>query len=98
MRRVARRGHDVAMLQIVSPQEAGFPYRGDLEFQDLESGQRQLVNAGAIEQQYHAAFSEFLERCRAHAHRDGLDYALIGTDSPPEHALRSYLLRRSEPA
>jgi hypothetical protein len=37
----------------------------------------------------------FLDRCRVHAQRDGVDYALMNTDVPPEIALRQYLLRRS---
>src|SRR5688572_3224541 len=34
LRRVARHGHDVGMLQIISADELNFPYRGDLEFAD----------------------------------------------------------------
>jgi uncharacterized protein (DUF58 family) len=94
LRRVARRGHDVAMLQLVSPPELSFPYRGDLEFEDLESGERRLIDAGAVQRSYRAAMGDFLERCRTLAHRDGLDYALMSTDMPPERALRGYLLRR----
>ena len=98
LRRVAKRGHDVALLQITAPEETDFPYRGDLEFQDLETGERRLVDAGAIALQYRASMSEFLERCRTAAQRDGLDYALIATDTAPERALRNYLLQRREPA
>jgi hypothetical protein len=38
---------------------------------------------------------EFLERCRTQAERDGIDYTLATTDSPPERALRGVLLRRA---
>ena len=33
MRRVNRRGHDVALLQVVSKQEVDLPFSGDLEFE-----------------------------------------------------------------
>ena len=38
---------------------------------------------------------EFLDRCRAGALRDGVDHALIVTDTAPSVALRDYLLRRA---
>jgi uncharacterized protein (DUF58 family) len=94
LRRVSRRGHDVAMLQVVSAPEIGFSYRGDVEFEDLETGERRLVDAGAVGVGYQAGVGEFLSRCRSEAHRDGVDYALVSTDTAPARALRGYLLRR----
>jgi uncharacterized protein (DUF58 family) len=94
LRRVARRGHDAAMLQIVSPEETNFPYRGDFEFEDLESGERRLIDAGSVERGYRTAVNDFLTRCASSAARDGIDYALMSTEMAPERALRGYLLRR----
>jgi uncharacterized protein (DUF58 family) len=98
LRRVARHGHDVGMLQIISADELNFPYHGDLEFADLETGERRLVDANAVEAQYRTAMQAFLDRCRTGARRDGIDYAMISTDQPPERALRGFLLRRAAPA
>jgi len=97
MRRAARRGHDVTMLQVVSAEERDFPFRGDLEFRDLETGERRLIDAGAAEANYQRRFAEFLEQCRTHANRDGIDYALMPTSLAPEHALRAWLIRRAVP-
>ena len=97
LRRAARRGHDVAMLQIVSPEEIVFPYTGSVELEDLESGERRLLDAAVVERGYRTRIAEFLERCRSLAHRDAVDYALMSTDAPPERALREYLLRRESP-
>jgi uncharacterized protein (DUF58 family) len=94
LRRVLRRGHDVSMLHMLSPEETQLAYRGDLEFEDLESRERRLLDARAVTAQYNAAVGEFLARCRAGAHRDGVDYALMPVDVRPERALRDYLLRR----
>ena len=94
MRRVARRGHDVSMLQIMSPAETAFPYTGSVEVEELESGVRRLVDASAVGESYRATVREFLARCRTLANRDGIDYALMSTDAPPERVLRDYLLRR----
>jgi uncharacterized protein (DUF58 family) len=95
LRRVTRRGHDAAMLQVLSPAETAFPYRGDIEFRDLESGERRLLDADIVRRDYRAAIDAFIEQCRTHAQRDGIDYALLSTDAPPERALRAWLLRRA---
>jgi len=94
LRRAARRGHDVAMLQVISPMEIALPFRGDLEFEDLESGERRLMDVGEIARAYRSAVGDFLERSRGLARRDGIDYALFRTDAAPGQALRHYLLRR----
>jgi uncharacterized protein (DUF58 family) len=98
LRRARRRGHDVAMLQVIAREEITLPYSGDLEFEDLESGQRRVVDAGSLARGYRAAVAGFLGRCRTGAHRDGVDYVLMPTDIAPAHALRRYLLRRSAEA
>lgn len=94
MRRMTERGHDVAMLQIVSPPEMSYPNDGQVELEDLETGERRVIDSTEVAATYRAAFTEFLERCRREALRDGVDYALISTDRAPESALRDYLLRR----
>jgi len=97
-RRVLRRGHDLATLQILSRPEITFPYDHDIEFEDLESGARRVLDAGAAASGYRHKVADFLARFRAGALRDGLDYALMPTDVAPEQTLRQYLLRRSAAA
>ncbi|HVQ40772.1 MAG TPA: DUF58 domain-containing protein [Vicinamibacterales bacterium] len=98
LRRIARGGHDVALLQVLSRDEITFPYTGDLEFEDLESGTRRHLDARAAGHAYRARVASFLEDFRKQVHRDGHDYALMPTDIPPSRALRSYLLRRAAAA
>jgi uncharacterized protein (DUF58 family) len=95
MRRVTQRGHDVAMLQLISPEERVLPFGDHVELEDAESSERRLVDGASVAAAYRVAMDAFLERCRGHAQRDGVDYALMSTDMPPEVALRQYLLRRS---
>jgi uncharacterized protein (DUF58 family) len=95
LRRVASHGHDVAMLQIITPDESRFPYRGDIEFEDLESGERRLIDAGTIASEYRDAFTGFLERSRAEAVRNNVDYAVLSTERAPGEALREFLMTRN---
>lgn len=94
MRRVASRGHDVAMLQLTSRAERTFAFSGDHEFEDLETGERRIVNVTAVEADYRANLLAFLDGWKTAARRDGIDHALMSIDDPPEQALREYLLRR----
>ena len=94
LRRVASHGHDVAMLQVVAPDEVTFPYRGDVEFEDLETGERRLLDASALAVNYREAFEAFMTRSRAGALGNHIDYALMRTDAPPGAALRDFLMKR----
>jgi len=94
MRHVVQRGHDVAMLQLVSRPEMELSFAGQVEIEDLESGERRLIDPATTAARYRSRMAAFLDRCRGGALRDGVDYALFMTDAPPQAALRDYLLRR----
>jgi uncharacterized protein (DUF58 family) len=95
MKRVIRRGHEVAMLQVLSREEMTLPYRGAIEFEDLESGATRLLDVVGAERAYRDAVTMFLDRWRSEAHALGIDHVLFQTDTPPQDVLREYLLRRS---
>ena len=98
IRHVVQRGHDVVMLQIISREEMNLSFSGQVELEDLESGERRLVDASTANTRYRAAMKEFLDRSRTSALRDGVDHALFVTDTAPSAALRDYLLRRARRA
>src|SRR5438105_3924720 len=77
LRHIVQHGHDVSMLQLISPEELALPYDGQVEVEDLESGERRLTDASAIAGEYRAAMTEFLGRCRVEALRAGIDYSFI---------------------
>src|SRR4051812_41226331 len=94
LRRAARMGHEVVVLQVLSREELDLPYRRDLEFTDLETGQRLAIDAGFVRRDYKDAVAAFLERWRTRAGAEGFQYALMVTDTPPARALRNLLLAR----
>jgi uncharacterized protein (DUF58 family) len=96
LRRAARMGHEVVLFQILSRDEIELPYRRDLEFADLESGRTLAINAGLARRQYTDAMAAFLERWHSRAGAEGFQYSLIVTDTPPERALRNFLLARKK--
>ena len=94
LKRAARRGHETALLQVMSRAEIEFPYTGGVEFEDLEGAGTRLVEASALAPGYRARVTDFLDRWRTQARGSGLDYSLLMTDVPPDVALRGYLIRR----
>ena len=95
LRHLVQRGHDVAVLQLTSPEELALPFRGAVELEGLEDGTRRITDATAIAAAYHDAVAAFHERWRSEAVRSGIDYALLRTDVPPARALRHYLRHRA---
>jgi uncharacterized protein (DUF58 family) len=94
LRRAQRIGHEVVLFQVLTRDEIELPYGRDLEFADLESGARLAVNAAVARRDYRDAVADFLERMRSRALAEGFQYTLVVTDTPPERALRSFLLSR----
>ena len=94
LRRAARMGHEIVLFQILSRDEIELPYRRDLELADLETGRAVAMNAGLARRDYKEAMAAFLERWRSSAGAEGFQYSLIVTDTPPERALRNFLLAR----
>ena len=94
LRRAARMGHEVVLFQILSRDEIELPYRRDLELEDLESGRTLAVSAGLARRDYKDAVAAFLERWHSRAGAEGFQYSLIVTDTPPDRALRNFLLAR----
>ncbi len=94
LRRASRMGHEVVLFQILSREEIELPYRRDLDFTDLESGRSLAINAGLARRDYKDMVAAFLERWHGRAGAEGFQYSLIVTDTPPERALRNFLLAR----
>jgi uncharacterized protein (DUF58 family) len=95
LRRAALRGHDTAVLQLTSPVELAFPWKGALRFEDAESGRHRVVDAGEAAARHRAGLTAFHARCRDEAARQGIDHLLVSTDEPPATALRRFLLPRA---
>jgi len=94
LRRVARRGHDVSMIQLTSDPEMEFPFRGELEFEDAESGRRVVSNAGVSGEAVRNRIRAFHDALREGALRDGIDHVCISTSEAPGPALRRHFLGR----
>jgi uncharacterized protein (DUF58 family) len=94
LRRAARIGHEIAIFHVLTRDELEFPYAGDVELEDLETGARLRAGAGEAGDRYRAAFAAFLERWRTRCLASGIGYTRVLTDQPLDTAVRAYLVAR----
>ena len=73
-------GHEVAVFQVLTPDEVTLRLTGEVEVEDLESKQTILAGAAPCAG-VPARFGEFLERWRTAARRR-IDYTRAMTDAP----------------
>jgi uncharacterized protein (DUF58 family) len=95
IRRAAHVGHEVVVFHVLSREELEWPYHGDLDVEDPETGRRILTNGAAAGRRYRAAMAAFLERWRDRCAASDVDYVRLLTDVPLDAALRGYLRRRA---
>ena len=94
LRRAIGMGHEVAVFQILTPDERELRMPDEAELEDLESGATLIAQRAAVRQTYEQRIGEFLEAWRARCADYGVDYTLVSTDAPLDQVLRTYLLRR----
>jgi uncharacterized protein (DUF58 family) len=94
IRRLARMGHDVVVIQIMARQELTLPRGGAIEFVDLETGARLVTSPDGVAADYARNVEGFLRRVRQAVEGDGLDYLRLLADEPLEPALRRFLIGR----
>jgi uncharacterized protein (DUF58 family) len=95
LKRAVRIGHEVAIFHVLTPDEIEFPFTGDMEFADLETGRTIVASPAALAPAYRGDMAGFLERWRSRCAAHGIDYVSVRTDMPLDAVLRGYLLRRS---
>jgi uncharacterized protein (DUF58 family) len=94
VRRVARMGHEVVVVHVLSPSEMQLPKAGEVEFEDLESGETRVTDARDVREEYRAAVEAFQQRVGRAVMNEGLDYVPLRCDQPLPEVLRAFLLRR----
>jgi uncharacterized protein (DUF58 family) len=94
IRRIARMGHDVVVVHVMSHEELALPAGKAIEFEDLETGHTVVTNADAVAKAYAANVQGFLTRMESSVTREGLDYLRLVTGEPLEPALRRFLVGR----
>jgi len=86
--------HEVIVFNVFDPAEVEFPFKGLVEFRDLETRQRLQTRPEVLRQQYLERFNEFVGRYRRDCSSAGIDYQFVNTRMPFELMLTAYLRKR----
>lgn len=98
LREARRMGHEVAVFQVLTPEERTLPSRGDVEFVDLETGERLIANTPAIRDAYRERVAAFIDHVRRFATAEGITFVEAGTDRPVDEVLRAFTHQRAPQA
>ena len=88
------RGHDMAVFHLLDPAELEFSFREPSAFEDLESGEQIPIVPDALVEQYKELVEAHVNALRERFSANRIDYTLLNTSSPLDHALFSYLSTR----
>ena len=94
--RLRHSGHDVILFHILGEAETKFSFRGNVELQDPETGERIVVDADAMGADYRKALEDFRETFRREGSNAKFDYVPLDVSIPFDKALLEYLIARSQ--
>jgi uncharacterized protein (DUF58 family) len=87
-------GNDLIVFHVLDPAEIDFGYEDASSFEDLESGEQLPVVPQSLADEYRALVRGHIESLTAKFSEHRIDYTLLNTAEPLDHALFSYLSSR----
>lgn len=94
VRRLRERGSDVIVFHVLDPAELEFPFDEATRFEDLETGTVIPVVPETMRERYRELVDAHTARLGRLFAEDRIDYAVLDTGSPLDHALFTYLAGR----
>ncbi len=91
----ARLKNEVILFHLVGANELEFNYKGEIEFEDLETGEIVKVNAETTKAQYQTAISNRLKTLEKSMQAERIDYQQFLIQEPIDNALRKFLTVRN---
>jgi uncharacterized protein (DUF58 family) len=88
------RGHDVIVFHLLDRAEIEFEYTDPSAFEDLESGEQIPVVPESLAAQYRQLVQEHIRALAERFSANRIDYTLLNTSTPLDHALFTYLSAR----
>ncbi len=92
------RGTDVVVFQVLDPDELAFPFESPARFTDIETGDEVSAAPDAVRGHYLQEMDGLRLRYKSELRVAGIDYCLLDTSKPLDHALMAYLHTRSRKA
>ncbi len=89
-------GNEVIVFHLFDPQEINFDYSDMVEFEDLETGEKILVESETAKQIYKKNLEEYKGKLYEQCSILGADYHMVTTDQPLDFALFQFLASRTK--
>jgi len=84
-------GNEVVLFHVLDPKEIRPEFREPATLIDLETDDHIEITPEYVRDEYRNKFDAHIEKLRDRARGAGMDYHLLVTDRPLDHALREYL-------
>ena len=88
------RGNDVVLFHVLDSREVDFSFAEPSSFEDLESGEQIPIVPAALADQYRSLVAAHIEAMTTRASQQRIDYMLLDTSQPLDHALFRFLSMR----
>ena len=86
------KGNDVIVFHLLDAAELDLPFDGNVLFEDMEAANLKVTaDPQAIRKIYRKVVEEFIDHLRKECRENSMDYQLLSTSTPLDHALVSYL-------
>ena len=90
------RGNDLIVFHVLDPTELEFGFSDAQPFEDLESGEQMPVVPEAFREEYRSLVQAHIDALTQAFSAVRVDYTLLDTSKPLDHALFRYLSARSK--
>ena len=87
-------GHEVILFHILDEAEVHFPFKGFVEFADVESDAKLQLDAQGIRDDYLEGLGEFQRHLKEECGKANIDYVGMDTSIGFDKALLEYLIQR----
>ena len=88
------RGNDLAVFHLLDPAELDFSFTDPSAFEDLESGEQIPIVPQKLGDQYRELVQAHITALTERFSANRIDYTMVNTSTPLDHALFSYLTTR----
>jgi hypothetical protein len=93
-RQLRGRRHEVVVFHVLDPDELEFPFDDLTEFEDMETGQREIADPRGMREQYLVEMKTFCDDLRRRLLEGDVRYVRVRTDEDPERVLLGFLENR----
>ncbi len=88
--------HEVILFHIQDYDELNFPFKKETEFQDMETGEKIIMNPWQFRKEYKQALQDHSTKIKNACYDLGIEYNPINTDTSYEENFMLYLRKRSK--